>query len=115
MKLGGHAVGGHDVEADGGQEHDAGRASLGVAREHRFEHGRLAGDVEVVRTCTQARVDHRTARLRIRTGAVQDEAHAAEALGDGFGRGEVEDADGQAQACAERLDGLAASSRPGPA
>ena len=112
MKLGGfHAVGGHDVEPHGGQKHATRSPSLGVALEHGVEHRRLAGDVEVVRACAQARVDHRTARLRVRTGAVQDEAHVADALGDGRRRVEVEHADGQAQACAEGLDGLPASSR----
>ena len=111
MELGGHAVGGHDIEADRRQEYAACRASLGVAPEHGLEDARLAGDVEVVRTCTQTPFDHGTARLRVRTGAVQDQAHVADALGDGLGRIEVEDADGQAEARADRLDGFAAPAR----
>ena len=98
------AIGGYDIETDGGQEHAPRRASLGVAREHRLENGGLSGDVEIVHTRAQARVDHRPARLRVGAGAVQHETDVAEAFDDRVGRGEVEDADGQAEPCAERLD-----------
>ncbi len=109
VQLGRHAVGRHDVEADGRQEDHVGGAGLAVAREGRLEDGRLAGDVEVMHARTQACVDHRAARLRVRTGAVKDEAHSADALDDRVGRGQVEHTHRQAQACPDRLDGLAAA------
>ena len=69
--MGGEAIGGHDVEADAGEQHDARFLRLGVARGEGFEDRDLAGDVEVMRLGADAGVGHRLGRRRERAREVE--------------------------------------------
>ena len=58
-EVGGQAVAGDNVITDPRHEHDPTAPCLGVAPGEALDHVDLAGDVEVVDTRTQARVDDR--------------------------------------------------------
>jgi hypothetical protein len=118
------AVGGHDVEADTGDERHAGGARLVAAPLDRLEDPDLARDVEIVGAGRQTGGDHRLAGVEERSGAVQHggdsrdafgqrcrivEAEGAalepEAAGDGLDRGGASPGEDGAQAPAHGLVG----------
>ena len=71
-------VGGDDVEADRGHHHDAAPPRLGVTGGEGFDDRDLARDVEVMRACAQAGVDHRTRGGGERPRGMDDDADVAQ-------------------------------------
>jgi hypothetical protein len=92
LQVRGQAVRRHDVEADAGEEEDAGRPRLRVAGGEGLEHRDLAGDVEVMSARAQAAVHHRTVRVRERARAVEHDRHVLERAVDRIRVVEVEGA-----------------------
>ena len=89
---GGQAVGGHHVEADAGDQGDAGLPCLVAAALHRLEDADLACDVEIVHPGRQAGGDHRPAGEDERPGTVENRRHSRQAGGEPRRLVEAEDA-----------------------
>ena len=105
------AIGGHDVETDRRHQDDLGGPRLRVSREHGLEHGVFAGNVEVVGSLFQTRVDHRATRRRIRTGAVENGCYATNPFRHSFRHVEIERAPRKTERRREGFDRRAVSSR----
>ena len=103
---GGHAVGGHDVEAGSRAQHDAGLLRRRRLREHVLEDEDLAGDIGVVRSAGQTGRHHGRCGGEERSGAVDDDVHVLERACDVIAV-QVERPGGEAQVVGERADACA--------